>query len=424
MEESETKAIPIEAYRYWPKDEQIYTGSGKSIVRYIFYKVNFTEFEIELILTFKNFIKNKSPDFVLPSFFCEEELLRIVLGCKFDMNKSYTALINSINWRNVYLVNSYNSILPFCKDLLNSGCIYFHGRDHRYRPLLVLNISKLDLKKHTTESYSYLLCFLLEYAVQKLMIPGQIENWVVITDLNGVGLTKLPISEIRSIIKVLQDNFRCRMIVNYILNAPSSLFFIWSVVKKFIEEHTIKKIKIIKESVANEMKNHFSRTQYEKKYGGLAPNATNFWPPCFPGAPFEVEGEAPDKYLTDIDTYNEYNAKMASEISSEMGEVSENISIHLPNSLTDHLCSNYNESHSNLTAINESKVNESVEIERSCSPEILENLENESNESEIGINYEQSSPNPPDFDSEVVEKQKTRPVKFCNFCSNKKCGLF
>ena len=54
--------------------------------------------------------------------------------------------------------------------------MYFYGRDHKFRPLLILNVSKIDLKTHSVDKYCYLLCFLLEFAIQKLMIPGQIEN--------------------------------------------------------------------------------------------------------------------------------------------------------------------------------------------------------------------------------------------------------
>ena len=103
--------------------------------------------------------------------------------------------------------------------------MYFHGRDHRFRPLLIINIQKLNFKEYSADSYCYLLCFLLEFAIQKLMIPGQIENWIVITDLNNQGLTNLPLAELKRIIKTLQDNFRCRMIVNYVVNAPTSLRF-------------------------------------------------------------------------------------------------------------------------------------------------------------------------------------------------------
>jgi hypothetical protein len=93
----EGKMIPKDAYRYWPTDESIYTDTGKNIVRFIFYKVVFTEFELLQLENFKTFIKSKNSALVLPSFFSDEELLRMILGCKFDRSKAYTGLLNSIS---------------------------------------------------------------------------------------------------------------------------------------------------------------------------------------------------------------------------------------------------------------------------------------------------------------------------------------
>ena len=453
----ERKDIPIEAYRYWPTNEHIYQNSGKSLVRFIFYKTAFTDFECTQLQNFKAHLKLKHPEFILPSFFGDEELLRVVLGCKYDLKKATAALFNSITWRSINLVDSFRTLFPLCQPLLNSGCMYFHGRDHRYRPLLVINVERLDLKSHSVASYCHLLCFLLEYAIQKLMIPGQIENWIVITDLGSKGLTQLPISEVKSIVKTLQDNFRCRMIVNYVVNAPSSLYFLWGIVKKFIEEHTIKKIRINKETVPEEMKSHFARSQYEEKYGGSAPNATVFWPPCFPPGPVNIEGDAPDKFLTDVNTYDLYNKPLESEISSDLGDISENVRVLLPEPL------NLYEIYVNSRKCSVSSKAKSCEEDgQDGEAEIDEEDERKLKESIILTDYEASQiydrrlsevnsipeNNQQEFDEPkleyedvevfriprnstafIVEKpideqRSTRSSKFCKFCSKRMCVIY
>jgi len=88
------------------------------------------------------------------------------------------------------------------------------------------------------------------------------------------------------------------MIVNYIVNAPRSLKFIWTVIKQFIEPHTVNKIRILREGKPAEMKQHFAPHQYEEKYGGTSPNlTTKFWPPTLPTGPFEAPGETPGAHL-------------------------------------------------------------------------------------------------------------------------------
>lgn len=457
----EGKLVPFEAYRYWPKESYIYNGAGKSIVRYIFYNIEFTDFELAQLELFKNFIKEKEPNLQLTDFFGDQELLRMLLGCKFCMKKSLLALQSAIKWRSENLEKSFFSILPFCEHLLNSGFIYFHGRDHRFRPLLVLNIGKLDLVNNTVMDYCNLLCFLLEFAIQKLLLPGQVENWIVITDLNNKGLSDLPISSLKNIIKVLQDNFRCRMIVNYVVNAPSSLYFFWSIIKKFIEEHTIKKIRILKESIPVEIFSHFAKNQVEIKYGGSSPNLTSFWPPCFPPGPLSIEGENIENVLSDISTYHIYNVTK-SEVSSEMGEITEDINIILPDVPRHSLCfrdfryeniehnfrqntathrlsldiirspkSNYSQAYS-LRNSRKSSFFESPQKE--FFEEDMENIPERV--SDIGLVEENGAVEDGEFeykikeafdvqiDDQKNEQNKTRLGKICNFCSKKRCEIW
>ena len=287
--------IPDEALRYFPKDDKVYRGSGQGIIRYIFYETEFTVYEEEKLIEFFEYLDYNNSD---KTAICREEVLRTLIGCKFDFKKTMNAIENSIAWRKNVMPLGLISIYSKVEKLLNSGAIYIHGRDHRYRPLIVLNAGRLDLQLYSIEDYTNLLCYVLEFASTKLMIKGHIENWIIITDLNNKSLTNLPLSELKQIISVLQNNFRCRMIVNYIVNAPRTLSFLWGLLKKFVEPHTVNKIRISRESKPADMRTHFSAGQYEEKYGGSCENLSdNFWPPVLPPGPYEAEGEAIGEHL-------------------------------------------------------------------------------------------------------------------------------
>lgn len=287
--------IPDEALRYFPKNDKVYKGSGHSIIRYIFYETEFTVYEEEQLEEFFEYLDSNNGD---KNAICREEVLRTLIGCKFDFKKTMIAIESSVEWRKNVMPLGLISLYSKVEKLLNSGAIYIHGRDHRYRPLIVLNAGRLDLQVYSIEDYTNLLCYVLEFASTKLMIKGHIENWIIITDLNNKSLTNLPLSELKQIISVLQNNFRCRMIVNYIVNAPRTLSFIWGILKKFVEPHTVNKIRIVRESKPAEMRTHFSSGQYEEKYGGSCENITdNFWPPVLPPGPFEADGEAIGEHL-------------------------------------------------------------------------------------------------------------------------------
>lgn len=298
-------APPLEAYRYWPSREAVCYGQDKQLVRFIFYKVAFTDYEEEQYSLFEQYMQTNYPAFQYPDWIVKQERIRLLLSCKFSFKKAAQAVFSAIEWRDSFLPFSYFSLFGVCQGVLNTGAIYIHGRDHRYRPLLVLNIAKLDLERHTVAEYRGLICFLLEFMIQKMMIPGQVENWVVVTDLANRRLLSLPVSELKQLIRLLQDNFRCRMWVNYIVNAPTALMKLWAV-KSVIEGHTLKKLRVLKSAPIEEMKSHFALHQYEKKYGGTAPNAELFWPPILPPAPFHSSTESPEGHLADRSSFNDY----------------------------------------------------------------------------------------------------------------------
>ena len=79
----------------------------------------------------------------LPEFMKREELLRMLHARRFDMNKAITCVKDYIKWRKTTLprgcVSLYETVAPF----LNTGAVYVHGRDHRYRPLIVLNLERI-----------------------------------------------------------------------------------------------------------------------------------------------------------------------------------------------------------------------------------------------------------------------------------------
>lgn len=68
-----------------------------------------------------------------------------------------------------------------------------------------------------------------------------------------------------------------------------------------MDETTIKKIKLMKESVPQDLFTHCNRNQVEQKYGGNAPNLVDYWPPTVPKGPYESEGKlnsgSKDSYL-------------------------------------------------------------------------------------------------------------------------------
>ena len=67
------------------------------------------------------------------------------------------------------------------------GFFYPVGRDKNFRPIIVFNSTLFDVKDIETATRATI--FLHEEVIAKLFIPGQVENWTIIYDLGGMGVT-------------------------------------------------------------------------------------------------------------------------------------------------------------------------------------------------------------------------------------------
>ena len=79
-----------------------------------------------------------------------------------------------------------------------------------------------------------------------MFIPGQVENWVIIYDLGGMGVTDIPMSAIKASSQKMSQNYGGRLYKMFVVNAPGTIWFTWKVVSAFLDPITVDKIKISK----------------------------------------------------------------------------------------------------------------------------------------------------------------------------------
>ena len=69
--------------------------------------------------------------------------------------------------------------------------MYFSGRDHCFRPVLVIDVAKFDLDNPETQKVEFLsrvLGVLFEFMIDELFVEGQVENYVMVVNLNNLGV--------------------------------------------------------------------------------------------------------------------------------------------------------------------------------------------------------------------------------------------
>ncbi|CAD8181876.1 unnamed protein product [Paramecium pentaurelia] len=262
-----------ECYLLFPKQEDICYVVDKIKVRKIFEgQVEFDQQEMEILKQFEAYLISKR---FMPKW-TEPQLLRMLYATKFKFEKTYAAIQAYIQWRNqAFPLKENQETTKF----LSSGSIYLHGRDNRFRPIIMVNAIKLAAQKNIDITLDSMTIF-LEYVLANYMLPGQIENWVVVMDLGGLGITSLPRQQLQRVLDYLQNNYRSRMHKCYVINCPSTITFSWNIVKGFLEEITVRKISFEKSSIPTGLFDHCHKSQVEQKYGGVSYNIeSNFWPP-------------------------------------------------------------------------------------------------------------------------------------------------
>ena len=65
--------------------------------------------------------------------------------------------------------------------------------------------------------------------------------------------------------------------VMYFLNCPYLMYIPWMMAKPLLSQATIQKIHFSSGLDLTDLWKHTNKSQVEKKFGGNAPNATNFW---------------------------------------------------------------------------------------------------------------------------------------------------
>lgn len=162
--------------------------------------------------------------------------------------------------------------------------MYIHGRDKYFRPCVVLNATKLDVKKYSVEEYIEATIFLMQFAIENVLVNGKAENWLNIIEMGKMGMRELPFKSIVRMSQVLQHVYKCRLFQSYFINPPSSIYYLWKLFRPFLDKVTQTKVCIVKDGVPPELLNLFHPDQLERRYGGTAENVTQYWPPVFPSS--------------------------------------------------------------------------------------------------------------------------------------------
>jgi hypothetical protein len=152
MQVPDSIKVPAEAFDFSPGPSLIFYGKGKKQQRFIFTNQVLSEFENEKLHRLElELQKLKINPYTTHPEWTRNDLLRYCYGTGWKTRVAVKTLVNYLKWREMTTPSGYLSLFPKVEKLMvkhnqHSGCVYVHGRDMYYRPILVIDFLRFDFK--------------------------------------------------------------------------------------------------------------------------------------------------------------------------------------------------------------------------------------------------------------------------------------
>lgn len=139
----------------------------------------------------------------------DSHILRYLVARQFDIKKVLPEVLFHLEWRQTNIPRPY--LTDRALNLIDKGLMYIHGRCKDQAPIIVLNFKALAdmLKMKTIDPPTFLNLhnFYANYILNNMLVPGQCEKWITITDIAQFSLKDLPVAMFKEVNVELSSNF-------------------------------------------------------------------------------------------------------------------------------------------------------------------------------------------------------------------------
>lgn len=278
-------AAPKILKKFTPANYAVFfTHGAKDFERLIFPAEGpYDEKEEEKYEEFKDYCE--SNDIVFPDYVNKRDIMRFICCNNFKIKDAVKNLQGNIefmdNLKPIYVTETM-------KEIFDSGYIYLHGRDRSLRPICINDSGVISRNNFEVEDATKVNWFVIYYLIDRILVPGKVENWIMVNNLDGLSMTKIPTKYIKAVMKDAQDNLKSRVSFFYYINVTFGLRAMWTLIKPFLDKRIKNKTTLISGQVDNNFLATAHPSQIEEKYGGEAPNVTQYWPPYSASDEFDV----------------------------------------------------------------------------------------------------------------------------------------
>lgn len=261
---------PKEAYLYFPEGPNLFLELTETkIQRKIFEdSSSYLPLEIDMLSQLNSQLMLNRV--IIHSKISEGDKLRFLHAVSFNLSEAIELLKRNTDFLNDYSFIFDNPATGVIKDILNSGIIYVHGRDSDYRPIIVFNINEFTNHKnaYSENDWTNAILFVCNYVIKELLIPGQVETWNIILNLENMSVFSSIPSDIRSIMSVMQGHYKGRLHLIYVFKLSFSLNVLKNVYYAMYP-NAEKKVKIITDkNFETDLFTRINPNQIEKRFYG------------------------------------------------------------------------------------------------------------------------------------------------------------
>eukprot|EP00406_Dinophysis_acuminata_P036112 CAMPEP_0179355696 /NCGR_PEP_ID=MMETSP0797-20121207/77506_1 /TAXON_ID=47934 /ORGANISM="Dinophysis acuminata, Strain DAEP01" /LENGTH=405 /DNA_ID=CAMNT_0021070851 /DNA_START=78 /DNA_END=1292 /DNA_ORIENTATION=+ len=284
--------LPAEALTYEPAEStKVTVFQNGDRERKIYCNIELQQSELDSLAALQSKAKARGVRF-FPSV--TAMATRFLSHARNDVDKALQNMCNTQEWRQEYFKDGPVTDDSVLEDL-REGIVYFTGRDHALRPLIVIRALRVPQRWYREGQVGRLirvLVFCVEYFKRYMVVPGRVENLSVAVDLRGLQVSQIPLPALRDVYRVLSCHYAGRVFKFYACNLSPALAMIGGVVKAILTDRQKQKLQILRG--VEELRQEFALHQLEEDLGGLRPTATEFLPFPLNAGPFAANSaEAP-----------------------------------------------------------------------------------------------------------------------------------
>ncbi|CAH8310148.1 unnamed protein product [Eruca vesicaria subsp. sativa] len=169
--------------------------------------------------------------------FCNKECVERFLKGKGDnVKKAAKQLVSCLSWRQDIEIERLGAE-EFSTEL-SDGVAYIAGHDGDSRPVIMFRFKNDYHKLRTHKQFSRLVAFTMETAISSMSRSAE-RSVVILFDASFFSSSSAFANLLLATLKIIADNYPCRLYKAFIIDPPSFFSYIWKGVRPFVELSTL-----------------------------------------------------------------------------------------------------------------------------------------------------------------------------------------